>query len=218
MGTETRLENLPNEIFLEILDYLHALDIFSAFGSLNKRISSIFQSTPLRIIISQTHCRNQVDFLSSYLTFHAHQVISIKINDTIRDDTSIISLLFNRHDFINLQFCKFIRIDQSTKLNNVIQRIKNFDKLVSFKIANLNDITMNENDKYELARTIDPIATPSINEDDLPVLTHVISFELKLFVAWNIASIRSYISKYLFPVDLLDGYAWQEMLELYVPF
>ncbi|CAF1393932.1 unnamed protein product, partial [Adineta steineri] len=98
MGIETCLENLSNEIFLETFDYLHALDIFSAFGSLNKRISSIFQSTLLRIIISIDHCRSQVDFLSSYLTFHDHQVISIQIDDTIRDDTSIINLLFNRHN------------------------------------------------------------------------------------------------------------------------
>ncbi|CAF3938525.1 unnamed protein product [Adineta steineri] len=315
MGIETRLENLSNEIFVETFDYLHALDIFSAFGSLNKRISSIFQSTLLCIVISEIHCRNQVDFLSSYLTFHDHQVISIQIDDTIRDDTSIINLLFNRHNFINLQFCKFIRIDQSTKLDNVIQQIKTFDKLVSFNIFNLNGITMNRNDKYELARIMlmhkssslrsialhypyhysnilnnislssnitslylyiygsssivsvdsilailhlchrvrcigltvkdkepvdnndfyDPVPIPSVDEDDLPVLSHVISFELTFYVAWNTASISyllrcmhnlkyfifmfgPYKSKYLFPVDLIDGYVWQEMLELYVPY
>ncbi|CAF1573938.1 unnamed protein product, partial [Adineta steineri] len=235
MGIETCLENLSNEIFVETFDYLHALDIFSAFGSLNKRISSILQSTLLRIIISEIHCRNQVDFLSSYLTFHDHQVISIQIDDTICDDTSIISLLFSRHNFINLQFCKFIRIDQSTKLDNVIQQIKTFDKLVSFNIFNPNGITMNENDKCELARIIDPFLIPSVNEADLPVLSHVISFELTLYVAWNTASINYLLrcmhnlkyfififkpirSNYLFPVDLIDGYVWQEMLELYVPY
>ncbi|CAF1264568.1 unnamed protein product [Adineta steineri] len=329
MGTETRLENLPNEIFLETFDYLHALDIFSAFGSLNKRISSILQLTPLRIIISKIHYRNQVDLLSSYLTFHAHQVISIKINDIIRDDTSIINLLFIRHDFINLKFCKFITVHQSTKLDNVIQQIKTSNKLVSFSITNSADITTNENnimmnennitmienDKYELARIMlmhkssslrsivlqypydysnifnnislssnvtslylyingsasivsinsilailrfchtvryialtvedntpvnnndvtNPIVTPSVNENDLPVLSHVISFELTLFVAWNSDSIRyllhcmhnlkcfifmfgSYKSKHFLPMDLFDGYVWQELLELYVPY
>jgi hypothetical protein len=154
MDTQTHLEDLPNKIFFEIFDYLHALDVFTAFASLNKRITSILQSIPLRILISNIHCRNQIDFLSSHLTFHAHQVISIKIGDTIRDDTSIISLLFSRHDFINLQFCKLMTIHRSTKLDNVIKKIKTFDKLVSFNIINIKGETMNENDKHELARTM----------------------------------------------------------------
>ncbi|CAF4627275.1 unnamed protein product, partial [Rotaria magnacalcarata] len=61
MDTQTHLEDLANEIFFELFDYLHALDIFTAFASLNKRISSILRSIPLRIVISKTHCRNQID-------------------------------------------------------------------------------------------------------------------------------------------------------------
>ena len=113
MNIHTHLEDLSNEIFFEIFDYLHALDIFTAFTSLNQRISSILQSIPLRIIISPNNCRRQIDFLSSHLTFHDHQVISIKTYDTIRDDSSIISLLFNRHNFINLQSCIFGSINSS---------------------------------------------------------------------------------------------------------
>ncbi|CAF4509431.1 unnamed protein product [Rotaria sp. Silwood2] len=314
MDTRTHLEDLSNEIFFEIFDYLHALDIFTAFGSLNKRISSILQSIPLRIIVSIIHCRNQIDFLSSHLTFHAHQVISIRMSDTIRDDTSMISLLFNRHNFINLQFCMLVTVHRSTKLDNFIKQIKTCDKLVSFNISNPDDETMNESDKCELVRTmfmhkssslrsialhytydysnilnnislpsnvtslylcindspsnisihsilsilrlchrvryigilvkenglvdnnntLVPITIPSINENDLPVLSQVISLELILFVAWNnylIAYILRcmpnlkyfffifgpYISKHFCPIELLDGYLWQEILELNVP-
>ncbi|CAF1446308.1 unnamed protein product [Rotaria sp. Silwood1] len=315
MDTQTHLEDLSNEIFFEIFDYLHALDIFTAFASLNKRIASILQSTPLRVLVSKIHCRNQIDFLSSHLTFRAHQVISIKISDTIRDDISMISLLFNRHNFINLQFCMLITVHRSTKLDNVIKQIKTCDKLVSFNIFNPHDETMNESDKCELVRTmfmhkssslrsivllytydysnisnnislssnvtllylcindspsstsihsilailrlchrvryigiivkenslVDnnniyvPITIPSINENDLPVLSQAVSLELILFVAWNnylIAYILRcmpnlryffftfgpYISKHFFPIELLDGYVWQEILELYVPY
>ncbi|CAF4289703.1 unnamed protein product, partial [Rotaria magnacalcarata] len=154
LDTQTHLEDLSNEIFFEIFDYLHALDIFSAFASLNKRISSILRSISLCILISRNHCRNQIDFLSSHLTFHTHQVISIKIRGTIRDDSSIFSLLFSRQDFINLQFCRLTTIDRSTKLDNVIKQIKTFDILVSFNISNLNDETMNVDDKCELTRTM----------------------------------------------------------------
>ncbi|CAF3622234.1 unnamed protein product, partial [Rotaria sp. Silwood2] len=49
MDTQTHLEDLSNEIFFEIFDYLHALDIFTAFASLNKRISSVLQLISLRV-------------------------------------------------------------------------------------------------------------------------------------------------------------------------
>jgi hypothetical protein len=85
--------------------YVHALDIFTTFASLNKRILSILQSIRLHVIILNSHYDREIDFLSSHLTFHAHQVISLKCYDTIRHRSSIISLLFNRHHFINLQSC-----------------------------------------------------------------------------------------------------------------
>ncbi|CAF1482802.1 unnamed protein product, partial [Rotaria magnacalcarata] len=40
---------------------------------------------------------------------------------TIRDRSSVISLLFQRHNFINLQSCQFISVNPSTELDNVIK-------------------------------------------------------------------------------------------------
>ncbi|CAF1208371.1 unnamed protein product [Rotaria sp. Silwood1] len=85
MNSHTHIEDLSNEIFFEIFDYLHALDIFAAFNSLNKKISFISQIISLRGIISNDYCHRQIDSLSSYLKFHSHQVISIKTYDPIRD-------------------------------------------------------------------------------------------------------------------------------------
>ncbi|CAF3784078.1 unnamed protein product [Rotaria sp. Silwood1] len=154
MNSHTHIEDLSNEIFFEIFDYLHALDIFTAFNSLNKRISSILQIIPLRILISYDHCYRQINFLSSYLNFHSHQVISIKIYDTIRDYSSIINLLFNRHYFINLQSCIFFSIKPSTKLENVIKQLKHLNRLVSFSIRQPRQKNLNENDKDDLIRTL----------------------------------------------------------------
>ncbi|CAF3052364.1 unnamed protein product, partial [Rotaria sp. Silwood2] len=97
-----------------------ALDIFNAFASLNKRISTILQSIPLCVIILKNCCRRQIDFLSSHLTFHAHQVISLEI----RDHSAVISLLFSRQYFINLQSCILLSINPSTKLENLIKHTK----------------------------------------------------------------------------------------------
>ncbi|CAF4031151.1 unnamed protein product, partial [Rotaria sordida] len=309
------LEDLSNEIFFEIFDYLHALDIFTGFSSLNKRFLSILQTIPLRILISYIHCRRQIDFLSSHLIYHADQVISIGMRDTIRDDTSIISLLFNRHYFINLQSCRFITIHPSTKLDNVIKQIKNFNRLVSFSIYHPNDKTFSKNDKSNFTHTIlmhkssslrsvvlqyaydyldisnytslpsnlislylyingSPstvsvysilpilrlchrvryiriiikhnnlaennnmnfsIRSASINENDLPILPQMISFDLIVFARCDTRSIGYILrcmpnlkyfifilgphkSRRLFPSELIDGHVWQQMLELSVPY
>jgi len=150
----TQFEDLSNEIFFEILDYLDALNIFAAFTSLNQRISLILQSIPLRVIISNNYCRNEVDYLSSHLIFHAHQVISLEIYDTICDDSSMVSLLFYQHQFINLQSCIFHDINPLTKLETVIKQIQISNRLVSFTILQTEDNHLNEKIKAYLTRSI----------------------------------------------------------------
>ncbi|CAF2797166.1 unnamed protein product [Rotaria sp. Silwood2] len=154
MDTHTHLEDLTNEIFFEIFDYLHALDIFTAFASLNKRVLSILKSISLHVIILNSHYDRELQFLSSHLTFHAHQVISLKIDDTIRDRSPIISLLFKRHHFINLQSCIFMSINSSTLLDNVIKQVKSLNRLVTFVI--IQPIYLDINEKYvcDITRTI----------------------------------------------------------------
>ena len=76
MNIHTHLEDLSNEILLEILQYLDAGDIFSAFGALNSRISLILNSISLHITIDFTHCRHELEFLSNHLKFHSDQVVS----------------------------------------------------------------------------------------------------------------------------------------------
>ncbi|CAF4818157.1 unnamed protein product, partial [Rotaria sp. Silwood2] len=136
----------------EIFDYLHALEIFSGFTSLNKRISSILQSIPLRIVVLSNHSRSEVDFISSHLTFHAHQVISIEIYNKIRDCTSVIDLLFHRHNFTNLESFVMVANSSPTKLENVIKLIKTMNKLVSFSIYQPNEYNISTIDKSDLAR------------------------------------------------------------------
>lgn len=154
MNSYTRFEDLSNELFCEIFDYLDALDIFRGFSSLNRRVSSILHIIPIRIVISYNHRRYQIDYLSSCLTCHAHQVIFVDIFDTIDDDSSIINLLFNQHQFINLQSCTFISIHPSTQLENVIKQIKTFNRLASFRIIHPTNEILNENAKKDLLQTV----------------------------------------------------------------
>ncbi|CAF4224087.1 unnamed protein product [Rotaria sp. Silwood2] len=152
MDRYTHFEDLSNEIFFEIFDYLQALEIFTDFTSLNKRISSILQSIPLRIIVLYNHSRRQVDFISSHLTFHAHQVILTKIYYKICDYTSVIDLLFHRHNFTNLESCLLVANSLPTKVENVIKLIKTLNKLVSFSIRAPNAYTISTIDKCDLTQ------------------------------------------------------------------
>jgi hypothetical protein len=154
MNKITQFEDLSNDLFLEIFDYLHALDLFMAFSSLNNRISSILSLTRLHVVISKLHCRYQMKFLSSHLTHHAHQVISVSIQDQLRDFSSVISYFFNRHTFQNLRSCKFYSICPSSKLNNVIQKLKSFNRLVSFQIEHPKDIPLSDEIKQNCIKTI----------------------------------------------------------------
>jgi hypothetical protein len=206
MDTHTHLEDLSNEIFYEICDYLHALDIFTAFTSLNTRISSILQSIPLHVIILKSHINQEIDKLSSHLTFHADQVISLTINDTIYDHLSIINLLFERHQFMNLQSCMFKTINPSTKFENVIKQLQSLNKLVSFFIVQPSD-NINVKDKCDLTRTILTHKSTSLRSamlhydyDYLDISTYtsiasnLISLHLSLTGSVDVVSVYSVLS------------------------
>jgi hypothetical protein len=103
MANHTLLEDLSNELFCEIFDYLNAFDLFFAFVSLNSRISSVLKLTHLHVIIHSTDCRSQIQFLSHHLTFHSDQVISLNIDNKIHDQTNVVDYLYNRHLFLNVR-------------------------------------------------------------------------------------------------------------------
>jgi len=109
----TQLEELSNEIFLDILEYLDGYDILFAFPSLNSGISLIIYSTHLHINIDFTHCCHQIEFLSHYLKFYSDQVVSLQVHDVICDQENVIAYLFNRHDFSKLQSCVFYSVKSS---------------------------------------------------------------------------------------------------------
>ncbi|CAF3200223.1 unnamed protein product [Rotaria socialis] len=102
MNGKTHLEDLSNEIFFEIFDYLHMLHTFTGFTLLNKRISNILKSIPLHMVISFGNFRQQINFLLSHLTFHEDQVISINIFDRIRDLNKLVILEIFQPDRLDL--------------------------------------------------------------------------------------------------------------------
>ncbi|CAF3375041.1 unnamed protein product [Rotaria sp. Silwood1] len=194
MNRKTHLEDLSNEIFFEIFDYLHMLHIFTGFILLNKRISNILKSIPLHIVISFGNSRQQIDFLLSHLTSHEDQVISINILDRIRDHSSIIHLLFNRHNFINLKSCKFISIQSMTKLNNIIKQIGNLNKLVILELIQQDRKDLNENNNDELTRILLTNKSSSLRSLKLQYPNHYLNISNYTFVNSNLISLHLRIS------------------------
>jgi len=187
MNLNTHFEDFPNEIFFEIFDYLNMFDIFTGFTSLNRRISSILQTIPLHVVITIDHSRRQIDFLSSHLTFHEHQVISINISDIIRDDSSIIRLLFNRHHFPNLKSCKLDSIESMTRLGNIIEQISSLSSLAILDIFQPDHDDLNENDNDELTRIVLTHKSSSLRSVKLRYPYHYLDIS-------NYTSIGSYIT------------------------
>ncbi|CAF1089055.1 unnamed protein product [Rotaria sordida] len=194
MNRRTHLEDLSNEILFEIFDYLHMLHIFTGFALLNKRISNILKSIPLHIVISFGNSRQQIDFLLSHLTFHEDQVISIKVLDKIRDQSSIIHLLFNRHNFINLKSCKFLSIHSITKLNNIIKQIANLNKLVILEIFQPDRSDLNENNNDELTRILLTNKSSSLRSLKLQYPNHYLNISNYTLINSHLISLHLRIS------------------------
>ena len=131
----TQLEDFSNEIFMDILDYLHAIDTFSAFGALNRRISSVLHSIDLRVIISNETRRRPIQLLSSYLFTHSHQVISLSVDDDTSDRLSAIVFLFKRHRFDNLRSCSLITPSHLPGLPLVLDQLESLTKLRHLSIG-----------------------------------------------------------------------------------
>ncbi|CAF1021080.1 unnamed protein product [Rotaria sordida] len=190
MSIHTQLEDLSNEIFFEIFDYLHMFDIFTGFSLLNRRISSILQSIPLHIVITNEYYRRHIDFLSSHLTFHEHQVISINISDIIRDDSYIIRLLFNRHNFPNLKSCKLLSIDSMTKLGDIIKQIESFNRLVILEIFQPDHQDLNENNNDELTQIILTHKSSFLRSVDLQYPYHYLDLSNYRCIPSNLTSLN----------------------------
>ncbi|CAF1389964.1 unnamed protein product [Adineta steineri] len=129
-----QLEDLSSELFCEIFDYLNAFDLFLAFASLNSRISSIIKLTRLHVIIDPVYCRSQIKFMSRHLAFHSDQIISLNIFDKICDQKNVVAYLFIRHDFPNLRLCVLRDLQDSSKLENVIKKLKLQSQMTSLHI------------------------------------------------------------------------------------
>src|SRR3984957_2459804 len=72
----TCIENLSNELFYEIFDYLDGLDIHIAFSNLNYRFEQLLKCSSIRFKINLDHLTTKEIFLTNYNEIK-HQIYSI---------------------------------------------------------------------------------------------------------------------------------------------
>ena len=78
----TTIENLSNEIFHEIFDYLDGFDVLSAFSNLNIRFQEILHSPLLQLKIKLSYSQPEDTFIKNWKEFvsgHRTQIFSNKI-------------------------------------------------------------------------------------------------------------------------------------------
>jgi hypothetical protein len=190
MNKITHFEDLSNDLFLEIFEYFHALDLFTAFASFNERLSSLLLLTQLHIVISKVHSRHHLIFLSSHLTYHAHQVISVSLEDELYNFSSVISFLFDQHTFINLRTCRFYSICPSSKLDNVSEKLKSLNKLVSFQMIHSNDIPLSDTIKKDFIKVIFTHNSPALRSIDLSFHYHYSKLVAKIAMNSTVTSLN----------------------------
>lgn len=74
-STKSQLETLPNELFLEIFQYVDPIDL-CRLKHLNKRINGIIQVTKVNLQVR--HRKDDLDYLSS---FNPSQIIRVEIRN-----------------------------------------------------------------------------------------------------------------------------------------
>jgi hypothetical protein len=78
MSDYIKLESLPNEIFIEIFDYLSLYHLYKSFKGLNQRINGILQSLNNRAIrLWSTNKNDEIEMNN----FFSSTIVSLDIND-----------------------------------------------------------------------------------------------------------------------------------------
>ncbi|CAF1262755.1 unnamed protein product [Rotaria sp. Silwood1] len=88
----TSVENLSNELYYEIFDYLHGNEIYQAFSNLNYRFQQFLGSSsfPLKIRINSSSYKSYMNTYQQLLLNNKHRIISLHL-----------SLSLHNHEFFS---------------------------------------------------------------------------------------------------------------------
>ncbi|CAF1207224.1 unnamed protein product [Adineta steineri] len=154
VSVQLRLEVLPDELFLEIFQYLDPVDLRS-FKGLNRRIDCVIQATKVNVVV-QSQKQNDLDYLLSLVPT---QIIRLELRGSwsplsLSTMTELRSLTLDCASLSRRQLCQIVKINlpnlKRLAVENIeyhpgehsVQAIFNGERFPSLKICQLefNDV------------------------------------------------------------------------------
>ncbi|CAF1520734.1 unnamed protein product, partial [Rotaria sp. Silwood1] len=192
-------EDLANEIFYEIIDYLDFYHVYKAFFNLNQRFQCILTNSiyPIRINILAMSKSNFEHYYNDIIIPNKHRINKLRLSNIFT-----INIIFSSSRFI----CKYLQLETLILDNIKSKSLENILNHLSF-LPKLNSLTIHP---------IDYIQNPTIfylKLFRLPKLKFCqISYETKqdnkehLMISSNyFSSIEHLIINARFPIDELDN-------------
>ena len=132
-------EILPNEILLEIFEYLPTVNIFETFYYLNQRYTSLLLSIRLRIDLLNVS-KNSFDYYNYFLfPIASHCVISLRCEDIF--DRLIHQI--NLSNFLSLEYLTITNINPSA-LQYIIPHLNKLQNLIYLNLQTKNELIKKE--------------------------------------------------------------------------
>ncbi len=135
------IENLSNELFYEMFDYLDGYDIFQAFSNLNYRFYRLFNSSSLLFKISSFYSSSNdvnTNIYNQIMVFNRHQILSIDYL-TLSNENRIISIVPIDFSFNHLEYL-VLDLGQPKILYSLLPELINLPRLFSLTIDTYNYI------------------------------------------------------------------------------
>jgi hypothetical protein len=204
------IEDLSNEVFYEIFDYLDAWNIYNAFSNLNYYFNQLFNCSSVQLKIERYYQSSndfQTNIYKQIMSFNRHQIFSIdcltldnknEIISTIPFDISfdhLESLIFESYKpkllysllrkLINLPRLFSLTIDTYSTVKNlgeIYQLILRLPKLKRFSLS------ANEDKMVNIIISLPKAATNQISPIEHLIIYHPFTFK-------ELSSITSYTSQ-----------------------
>ncbi|CAF1509616.1 unnamed protein product [Rotaria sordida] len=128
------IENLSNELFNEIFDYLDGIDIYLAFSNLNHRFQQLLTSSSILYKIELIHISSKEIFMLIYKQIK-HQIYSINFQIPVHINQLLTSFIIDS-SFNHLQSL-IIEDIQSDKLISFLNTLKSLPRLFSLDIRTM---------------------------------------------------------------------------------
>ncbi|CAF4202579.1 unnamed protein product, partial [Rotaria sordida] len=134
----TLIENLSNEFFYEIFDYLHGIDIYNSFSNLNYRFQQLLNSSSLLFKI-KVHTQSNESSMNIYkqiILLNKHQIFSIDLYIPLQNK-HFFSLFSIDSSLDHLESLTLSQLD-SNVLSSVIFNLSSLPRLFSLTINKFN--------------------------------------------------------------------------------